>query len=90
LIVAYLFRVGNACLRLQVYQLVLERIGATASNTIFIDDSPRNIAAAHELGIFTVSCAEQEAGSIWIADWIADTDAAACCWMSAAKQQGQA
>jgi FMN phosphatase YigB (HAD superfamily) len=41
---------------LQVYQLVMERIGATASNTIFIDDSPRNIAAAHELGIFTVSC----------------------------------
>lgn len=38
----------------------MERIGATASNTIFIDDSPRNIAAAHELGIFTVSCAEQQ------------------------------
>jgi HAD superfamily hydrolase (TIGR01509 family) len=44
-----------------VYQLVLERIGATASNTIFIDDSPRNIAAAHELGIFTVSRAQQAA-----------------------------
>jgi pyrimidine 5'-nucleotidase len=37
-----------------VYQLVMERIGASASNTIFIDDSPRNISAAHELGIFTV------------------------------------
>jgi HAD superfamily hydrolase (TIGR01509 family) len=53
--------VGMPACCVQVYQLVLERIGATASNTIFIDDSPRNIAAAHELGIFTVSCAEQAA-----------------------------
>eukprot|EP00879_Flechtneria_rotunda_P016446 GHRR01017210.1.p1 GENE.GHRR01017210.1~~GHRR01017210.1.p1 ORF type:complete len:258 (+),score=61.40 GHRR01017210.1:313-1086(+) len=38
----------------QVYQIVMEQIGAQPSETIFIDDSPRNIAAAHELGIFTV------------------------------------
>lgn len=44
-----------ACMALQVYQLVMEQIGANPSNTVFIDDSQRNIAAAHELGIFTVS-----------------------------------
>jgi FMN phosphatase YigB (HAD superfamily) len=32
----------------------MEQLGAQPRNTIFIDDSPRNVAAAHELGIFTV------------------------------------
>jgi FMN phosphatase YigB (HAD superfamily) len=32
----------------------MEQLGAQPHNTIFIDDSPRNVAAAHELGIFTV------------------------------------
>ncbi|WIA14438.1 hypothetical protein OEZ85_002964 [Tetradesmus obliquus] len=38
----------------QVYELVMEQLGAQPRNTLFIDDSPRNVAAAHELGIFTV------------------------------------
>jgi pyrimidine 5'-nucleotidase len=38
----------------QAFQLVLEQLGASPASTIFIDDSMRNIAAAHELGIFTV------------------------------------
>jgi FMN phosphatase YigB (HAD superfamily) len=41
-------------LRLQAFELVLEQVGSTPAHTIFVDDSLRNIAAAHELGIFTV------------------------------------
>ena len=47
---------------LQVYQLVMEQVGAKPHNTIFIDDSPRNIAAAHELGIFTVLVSDNPGG----------------------------
>jgi FMN phosphatase YigB (HAD superfamily) len=39
---------------LQAYELVMEQLRAQPHNTIFIDDSPCNVAAAHELGIFTV------------------------------------
>jgi FMN phosphatase YigB (HAD superfamily) len=38
----------------QAFQLVLEQLGVSPASTIFIDDSMRNVAAAHELGIFTV------------------------------------
>ncbi|KAF8063728.1 SPAC24B11.05 [Scenedesmus sp. PABB004] len=38
----------------QVYELVLAQLGARASSTIFVDDSPRNVAAAKEVGIFSV------------------------------------
>lgn len=37
-----------------VYQLVLEQLGASPSEVVFVDDSIRNVAAAHALGIFTV------------------------------------
>lgn len=33
---------------------MLEQIGANPHSTIFVDDSLRNVAAAHELGIFAV------------------------------------
>eukprot|EP00878_Enallax_costatus_P006253 GHUV01006556.1.p1 GENE.GHUV01006556.1~~GHUV01006556.1.p1 ORF type:complete len:267 (+),score=85.63 GHUV01006556.1:297-1097(+) len=36
------------------FENVLEQIGANPQSTIFVDDSLRNVAAAHELGIFTV------------------------------------
>lgn len=39
---------------LQSFELVMEQIGADPSSTIFIDDSLRNVAAAHELGIFSI------------------------------------
>lgn len=46
------------------FELVLQQIGAKPESTIFVDDSLRNVAAAHELGIFTVlvspSAAEQQ------------------------------
>lgn len=38
----------------QCFQLVLDQLGLDAESTIFIDDSVRNVAAAHELGIFSV------------------------------------
>mgnify|MGYP001807047104 CR=1 FL=1 len=38
----------------QCFQLVLDQVGASPSSTIFIDDSVRNVAAAHEMGIFSV------------------------------------
>lgn len=38
----------------QAFQLVLDQLGASPASTIFIDDSVRNVAAAHEMGIFTV------------------------------------
>jgi hypothetical protein len=38
----------------QCFQLVLDQIGAAAQSTIFIDDSVRNVAAAHEMGVFSV------------------------------------
>lgn len=36
------------------FQLVLDQLGLDAPSTIFIDDSVRNVAAAHEMGIFSV------------------------------------
>ncbi|MEW5299645.1 MAG: hypothetical protein WDW36_002639 [Sanguina aurantia] len=36
------------------YQLVLNELGYTAQQAIFLDDSIRNLAGAHELGILTV------------------------------------
>lgn len=38
----------------QAFQLVLDQLGASPASTIFIDDSVRNVAAAHEMGIFSV------------------------------------
>lgn len=47
----------------QVYQLVLQQLeGACPANTIFVDDSIRNIRAAHELGIFTVLVSDAPGG----------------------------
>jgi len=36
------------------FAAVLEQLGLPANKVVFVDDSPRNCAAAHELGIFTV------------------------------------
>jgi hypothetical protein len=36
------------------FQLVLDQLNLEAASTIFIDDSVRNVAAAHEMGIFSV------------------------------------
>jgi FMN phosphatase YigB (HAD superfamily) len=36
------------------FQLVLDALGAEAASTIFIDDSVRNVAAAHALGVYSV------------------------------------
>lgn len=49
-------------LRVQVFELVLEQIGARPEDTVFVDDSLRNVAAAHDLGIYTVLVAPQLAG----------------------------
>lgn len=39
----------------RAYEAVLARLGvAEASRVVFVDDSPKNVAAAHALGIFTV------------------------------------
>lgn len=37
-----------------VYELVLQEHGVRPEEVIFLDDSVRNIAAAHELGMYTV------------------------------------
>jgi 2-haloacid dehalogenase len=39
----------------EIYQRLLERFGLLPGETIFIDDSPRNIAAAAEIGIRTIT-----------------------------------
>lgn len=45
------------------YELVLKQIGASDPSTVvFVDDSIRNITAAHELGIFSVLV---RAGFLW-------------------------
>jgi FMN phosphatase YigB (HAD superfamily) len=36
------------------FELVLRQLGTSPSRTVFVDDSPRNCAAAHEAGIFSV------------------------------------
>jgi pyrimidine 5'-nucleotidase len=54
----------------KVYELVLQQLGATADATIFIDDSPRNIASAHELGIFTVLISPAAHGPVPGADLV--------------------
>jgi len=38
----------------RIFQLVLERTGMRAARTVFIDDSPTNIAAAAALGFATI------------------------------------
>jgi FMN phosphatase YigB (HAD superfamily) len=39
----------------RAYEAVLERLGVDdARRVVFVDDSPKNVAAAHALGIFTV------------------------------------
>lgn len=40
--------------RFALLQLVLRELGYTAQQAIFLDDSIRNLAGAHELGILTV------------------------------------
>ena len=36
------------------FEVVLDRLGAEPQSTVFFDDSVRNVASAHELGIFSV------------------------------------
>ena len=36
------------------FELALQQAGAEAGSTVFFDDSTRNIAGAHKLGITTV------------------------------------
>jgi epoxide hydrolase-like predicted phosphatase len=38
----------------RIFELLLERIGRPASECLFIDDSPRNIAVAEQLGFQTI------------------------------------
>lgn len=38
----------------QAFELVLAQLGCAPANAMFIDDSPRNTAAARELGLLTV------------------------------------
>jgi ribonucleotide monophosphatase NagD (HAD superfamily) len=38
----------------RAFELVLQQLGVAPGRAVFIDDSPRNCASAHELGIFTV------------------------------------
>lgn len=38
----------------RAFEAVLQQLGLEASKVVFIDDSPRNCAAAHEVGIFSV------------------------------------
>lgn len=38
----------------RAFQTVLSQLGVAANKAVFVDDSPRNCAAAHECGIFTV------------------------------------
>jgi hypothetical protein len=47
-------RVGAAVTAAQVYTLVCKEVGAEPATTLFVDDSARNIAAAHGVGIFSV------------------------------------
>lgn len=38
----------------RAFEAVLAELGVTPAQTVFVDDSPRNCAAAFECGIFTV------------------------------------
>ena len=38
----------------RIFELLLERIGRRAEETLFIDDSPKNVAAARQLGMQAV------------------------------------
>lgn len=38
----------------RTYELVLEQLGAKPEDVVFVDDSIRNVTAAHEMGIFSV------------------------------------
>ncbi|MBI3513537.1 MAG: HAD-IA family hydrolase, partial [Proteobacteria bacterium] len=38
----------------RVFQLLLERFGIAAADAVYVDDSPRNVAAAAALGIHAV------------------------------------
>lgn len=38
----------------RAYRLALEGLGVAADESLFIDDKPRNVRAAHELGLHTV------------------------------------
>ena len=38
----------------RIYEILLERIGHSAADCIFIDDAPRNVATATELGFTAI------------------------------------
>lgn len=42
------------CGWLQAFRLALEQCGGQAATAIFLDDSTRNVAAARQMGMFTV------------------------------------
>jgi len=50
-----------------VYQRVLERYGATGSDTFFVDDTPDNLRGAGELGITTAWFSPHDTGKTAIA-----------------------
>lgn len=45
----------------RIYQVLLERYGLQPASTLMIDDNPRNVAAAHALGMQTVLFESPEA-----------------------------
>lgn len=49
------------------FELVMERIGGEVGGTVFFDDSARNIAAAHTLGIYSVLVNPNRIDSLY--DW---------------------
>ncbi len=55
-----------------IFRLMLDDAGLVASETLFLDDSPANIAAAHELGITTMLVEKN-------GDWRADVEARLGC-----------
>ncbi len=52
------------------FQAVLDRVGVAAGRAVFIDDSPRNCLAAHELGIYTVLVGRDDCHHVQGADLV--------------------
>jgi putative hydrolase of the HAD superfamily len=47
-----------------IYQLTMDRLGATATRTAFLDDLEANVEAANALGIHGVHVEEDSSGAI--------------------------
>ncbi|MFH1221694.1 MAG: HAD family phosphatase [Candidatus Micrarchaeota archaeon] len=50
----YSFEVAASKPDKKVYHLILQRLGATPEECLFIDDNPKNLVPAQELGIATI------------------------------------